>query len=318
MDRSLLAAQLHRRAFRVSHALGGNPLFHLDALLDVARAAAERPGDLYFDAGDVGLTDKWGAIERPALRVEQLIENIAQARAWIVLKHVERDPRYARVLDEWAQFVRELAGPGAARLKRPEMLVFITSPRRITPFHFDAEVNFLVQLTGSKDLWVCDPNDRELTTELELERYYSLDITAGTYKEQAPARAQHFSLVPGDAVHIPSHAAHWVQNHDAVSISLSLNFELPPRPTADAYRANHLLRSWGMRPTPVGTSALLDQLKASTLGFAVRANGGLRARMRAARARAHALMGRLGAMTGFPSASADHAARRQDQQTPRA
>jgi hypothetical protein len=58
--------------------------------------------------------------------------------------------------------------PGAQLLRNPEIRIFITSPNRITPFHFDAEVNFLVQIARSKDLWVCHPNNRTVTTEAEL------------------------------------------------------------------------------------------------------------------------------------------------------
>jgi len=51
------------------------------------------------------------------------------------------------------------------------MLVIINSPNRVTPFHFDAEINFLVQVAGSKQAWVYDPLDRSVVTEQDIERY---------------------------------------------------------------------------------------------------------------------------------------------------
>ncbi len=258
---------LHKKAFAARHPLAGHPLFSIEALSKVAAQAAKRKNDIYVDAGDLSLTDKWGSVPPPAMPIPEIIERIEEAKAWVVLKHVEVDPAYKRLLDEYEAFVREIAGPeGSKLLKNAEMLVFITSPNRKTPFHFDAEINFLVQVSGSKDLWVCDPNDRAITTEEEIERYYGVAISAGTYKPHAEKAARNFTLYPGDAVHIPTHGAHWVQNHDKVSVSLSLNMEFPDWHQADVYRANHYLRRLGLSPRSPGQSIVADRSKAAVIG----------------------------------------------------
>ena len=64
---------LHKRPFRVTHALAGHPLFSVEALIDVAKAAAKRPNDLYADAGDVKVTDKWGHIPMPDRPVDEVL-----------------------------------------------------------------------------------------------------------------------------------------------------------------------------------------------------------------------------------------------------
>lgn len=257
--------QLHKTAFAAHHPLAGHPLFSIEALTKVAEAACKRKGDVYVDAGDLSLADKWGSTPTPNMTIPEIIDRIETAGAWLVMKHVEKDPAYKALLDEYEAFVREIAGPQGSRLlSNAEMLVFITSPRRKTPFHFDAEVNFLVQIQGSKDLWVCDPLDRSVTTEEELEQYYCGAMNAGTYKPHAEKVARQFTLHPGDAVHIPTHGAHWVQNHDNVSISLSLNMEFPQR-YGDAYRANHYMRKLGLTPRAPGGSPLLDRSKAATV-----------------------------------------------------
>jgi hypothetical protein len=257
--------ELHKNAFAARHPLAGHPLFSIEALAKVAADACKRKGDVYVDAGDLTLADKWGTTPKPDMTIPEIIDRIETAGAWLVMKHVESDPAYKALLDEYEAFVREIAGPeGSKLLSNAEMLVFITSPRRKTPFHFDAEVNFLVQIQGSKDLWVCDPMDRSVTTDEELEQYYSGAMNAGTYKPHAEKRARHFTLHPGDAVHIPTHGAHWVQNHDNVSISLSLNMEFPQR-YGDTYRANHYMRKLGLKPRPPGNSKFVDRSKAATI-----------------------------------------------------
>lgn len=259
---------LHRKSFRVTHGLAGHPLFSVGALVDVAKEAAKRPNDLYADAGDVKVTDKWGHIPMPDRPVEEVIERIEKAGAWIIMKHVEVDPAYAAVLNEFADFVRELSAPDQRHLlNNPEMLVLITSPKRMTSFHFDAEVNFLVQIQGTKEVWVCDPNDRSIVTDEEIERYYSGHQNAGTYKPGVENKATRYELHPGEAVHIPTHGAHWVQNGDNISVSLSLNFELPPSMYRNVSIANYGLRRLGLRPRPPGSSVMGDRLKAAAGGL---------------------------------------------------
>jgi hypothetical protein len=258
-----LRGYLNREAFRVAHSLAGNRLFEVETLVEVARQAAKRPGDLYLDAGDVNVSDKWGHIPIPERPVEEIIRRIETAGAWIIIKHVEQGPGYDTVIREFDQFVREVAGrETAALLSSPEMLVLVTSPNRVTPFHFDAEVNFLIQIQGEKDAWICDPNDRSATTHDEIERYYSVSHNAGTFKPGLEERATRFHLMPGEGVHIPTHAGHWVKNGNAVSVSLSLNFELPPSMYRDIYRMNHYLRKLGLQPTPPGQAPLRDRMKA--------------------------------------------------------
>ncbi len=262
--------KLHCEVFRLAHSLAGHPRFALEKLIQVAQDASRRRYDLYFDAGDVRISDKWGQIAEPGCPVSEILDRIENAGAWIIIKHVETDRRYAEILDEFTEFVREIAGPEKARLlRKPELQVMITSPNRVTPIHFDPEVNFLVQIRGSKDLWVCDPLDRSIVTDLEIERYYAMNVNSGIHKPGVESRATHWHLSPGEAVHIPTHAAHWVKNSDNVSVSLSLNFEFPGWMYADVCRANHYLRKLGMRPQPPGQSKVGDSVKASIMGTAV-------------------------------------------------
>lgn len=254
---------LHKKPFRLAHSLAGHPLFALETLLGVAQEAAKRKGDLYCDAGLVTVSDRWGKIPIPDMPVSEVLKRIETAGAWIVLKHVETDPRYKAVLDEWTDFARDFAGPEGARLLgTPEMIVLITSPHRVTPCHFDREINCLCQLHGTKDIWVADLCD---TTQKEIECHYGVGQASGNCTPQTEERATKFLLEPGVGVHIPTHAKHWVKNHDNVSVSLSLNFEFPHWKQADVYQANHYLRRLGLSPRPPGRSVVIDRTKAAAV-----------------------------------------------------
>ncbi len=235
-------AALHSRPFRLTHDLSSNPIFTPEALVTAAKAAALRNDDAFYHVGDIAVADHW-TIGPQHMSVADLVGQIQTSNAWVILKHVEKEAAYGAVLDEFAAFVRDMAGPGSARdLRNPEMLAIVTSPRRITPFHFDAEVNFLVQVHGTKEVWICDPEDRSVITEEEIELYYAGNLAAGKFKPGAEKKARHFLLKPGDAVHIPTHSAHWVRNGDEISVSLSLNFEFPASRHKTKYLAQRVLR----------------------------------------------------------------------------
>lgn len=257
-----LRRKFNQSCFSFRHQLAGHPLFTIDRLLALARESQLRPGDVYFDAGDVRVEQKWGTIPVTGLTVEQTLHRIETAGAWVIMKHVELDPEYGAVLREHSEQILRLAEkPFRKALKNPEMLVIINSPNRITPFHIDGEVNFLLQVRGSKTIRIFDRNDRVSLTEEEIERFYTVDGFSANYKEGIDSRAELFELTPGQGVHIPVNCPHWVQNGPEVSISVSVNFELPDEMRADLYRMNHLLRRTGIRPSPPGRFPWRDKVK---------------------------------------------------------
>lgn len=262
--------KLQKLPFKLTHSLAGNPLFQIDQLLAVAKYAK----NVYFDAGNVSIDDRWGNIPVPNLPVEEVISRVENNGAWIILKEMEKiSPEYAAVMDEFTAFVHGLYGEGAdERFLKPEMLVIISSPGRLTPFHFDAEVNFLAQIIGEKHVWICDPSDRTVVTDEDIEKYYNQQ-NVGTYRKGVETHATSYVLQPGEAVHIPTHAAHWIKNGNGVSVSLSLNFEQPFSAYHDALRANWIMRKFGMRPLPAGRDARRDKLKSTLLKAGTRTLG---------------------------------------------
>ena len=149
-----------------------------------------------------------------------------------------------------------------------EAFIFIASPGAVTPFHIDAECNFLFQIRGEKTLYVCDPEDRDMLPHPEIERFYSGSLMAPTYKPEYQGGAQVHRLGPGTGIHIPVHAAHWVENDDNVSVALSISFVLPSdHARKRIYLANHYLRKFfrwdGSEP---GSNALWDTARSAAGG----------------------------------------------------
>ena len=51
--------------------------------------------------------------------------------------------------------------------------IFVTSPGAVTPFHMDDEHNFILQIAGRKRLYVWDPQDRSVVSDLGQELFHA-------------------------------------------------------------------------------------------------------------------------------------------------
>ncbi|QJW98086.1 cupin domain-containing protein [Frigoriglobus tundricola] len=220
-------------------------------------------GDLFYNAGEVREGQRWDHIPPTELTVDQAIDRIENAGAWILIKRAHRDPRYAAILDQGLAEVRNLSGAAFPhKFKKCDALVFITSPNRVTPYHIDRECNFLMQIRGTKTISIYDRYDREVLPEKEIESFWTVDnMNSAVFKEEYRGRAAQYELKPGTAVHIPVNAPHWVKNDNNISVTLALTFQFPDPALGNVYRWNYFLRKAGLTPTPPGRSRALDVMK---------------------------------------------------------
>lgn len=243
-----------RRPFALRHRLCAHPLFALPQLIGLARSLP--PGCIEYNAGDVPVGQDPLATPRNGLSAEETLRRIEQCRSWLVLKNVERDPAYAALL------ARCLAALGVPDQRLVQGFVFVSSPGAVTPFHIDPEHNFLLQIRGRKTIHVFDPADRAVLAEQDLENFYSGAHRNLRWREDWRPRARAFVLAPGDGVHVPVTAPHWVQNGEAVSVSFSVTFRSrASERRAQVYAMNARLRRRGLAPAPYGAGALRDAAK---------------------------------------------------------
>jgi hypothetical protein len=267
-DPSTFQQNFDRTPFRLSHSLAGHPLFEIPRLLQLAQFLRRDVHNVTFDAGEVRVDQRWKYRAPNPYTLEEAMQRIECTGAWVILKHTELDPEYKALMDGVMSEVERISGKRLRQLtKNLEAQIMITSPGRITPYHFDNECNVLLQITGEKDLYVFDQTDREVLTEAELERFWVGDWNAGEYKARCQERAHLFRLVPGAGVHIPVNAPHWVKNDANVSVSLSVNFEWKNELVYNVYRANYFLRKMGMQPNPPGRSNFSDSVKNTVMGL---------------------------------------------------
>jgi hypothetical protein len=250
-------------SFAFGHKLAGHPVFELSRLMELAQETqSTRPEDLYYDAGTVDVNQRWDRTPKPEFSARDAIQRIEHCGAWIVLKRADKNEEYAAVLKECMRELQEFTGLNLDRvMKVQEVILFITSPRRITTYHIDRECSLLLQIQGDKHISIFDRNDREVLSEEEIERFWSVDHNAPRYKPELQHHATVYELRPGNGVHIPVNAPHWVQNGENISVSLNVNFQYRDTMRANLYRLNFVLRKMGLRPTPPGASPAKDKVK---------------------------------------------------------
>jgi hypothetical protein len=265
-QQNVFRQNFNRSSFAFTHTLANSPLFTIPRLIQLASEVKQHPqaryDEVYFDAGDIKVTQRWADTPKPTMSPEEAIERIHTAGAWMLIRRAELVPEYRVMLDECMGDIQKLLGLDLdAVMQVKNAIVFITSPRRITTYHIDRECNFLLQISGDKVINIFDKNDRTVLPETELEKYWAVDNNAAVYKPEHQDRARVYKMVPGDGVHIPVNAPHWVTNGESPSVSLSVNFEFKNSEKSDVYRTNYYLRQLGLRPTPPGESPLKDEVK---------------------------------------------------------
>jgi hypothetical protein len=259
--------KFNRKSFEVKHYLATHPLFQLPKLLELAeRTLKTRPKEIYYDAGDIRVDQRWDAVPHRPFSVIEAMERIETCGAWFIFRSAQNDPEYRMLLDHGLAELKQHMGPAIDRqIMVEDIIIFVTSPKRVTTYHIDRECNFLLQIKGTKTMYVFDRDDREVLPEEEIERFWTIDNNAAAYKPHLQDRAIAYKMAPGIGVHIPVNCPHWLQNDDNVSVSLSVNFQFKDPLRANAYRANFLLRKLGLKPTPPGVSPALDSIKSQSV-----------------------------------------------------
>jgi quercetin dioxygenase-like cupin family protein len=196
--------------------------------------------------------------------VTETIRTIDRAGSWVALKRIEQMPAYRELLQGVLGELRDLVQERTGKMMQLEGFVFITSPGSVTPFHFDPEHNILLQVMGNKTMTLFPVEDEDLLGAEAHELFHlgkhhrNLD-----WSDEFSAKGQAIQIGPGEAIHVPVKAPHWVQNGAQPSVSLSVTWRSEwSYAEADARAFNHVLRRIGLRPASPGPYPAQNRAKA--------------------------------------------------------
>lgn len=263
--------KFNQASFEFSHNLANHPLFQIPRLVELAEFISTKlePGKVTcLVGGQIPIGCKWS--ERVYKnQVEEALAHIEESGSSVLITDAETDPEYRALLNQIILELEALTGvPLSQEITWMDAYIFITSPNTITSYHIDHESNFLFQIEGEKEVNLFDQNDRSILTEQELEAYSIGNIESANYRPENQSKACVYHLTPGQGVHHPVNAPHWVKTNQQFSVTLSINFYLRSFDLrARVYQANYFLRKLKLKPTPPGQSAWQDALKIQLIGL---------------------------------------------------
>jgi hypothetical protein len=246
-----------RQPFLFSHTLDTNELFTTKAVEKLAEIWSREEGRSGFFFLDKRFK-AWGSEEHRNGLLEAF-RNSDLSRMRMKLSFVHQQPEYAKVLDECTREFTQYTGVNLPTVSRACMAtLFLTSPNEFTPYHIDSEDSFLLQIQGTKTIYIFDGKDPDIIGEPDIEKYWVRNEIA--IREGTKSRGTRFDLKPGIGVHIPSHFPHMVESGPTSSMSLSLGYE-PLTFEPDLYRVNYKLRQLGLKPAAPGKHKVIDETK---------------------------------------------------------
>jgi putative methyltransferase (TIGR04325 family) len=268
-ETSHLSSSFPKEGFPLSHNLSNSTLFKNSELIQLTQQILDK-GSKTQIACRSGVAQPDSDIGEIPIRkqVVTALDNIHESNTWIRLTRLnDISPIYKEIGTLFANEVSEAIGYDLhEHIARTFVSLFISSPHSITPYHIDHTSNFLLQISGYKEVNLFSPYDRRVLTEKELEQFYIGSYGSAKYRQQNNLKAKVHPLTAGKGVHHPVNAPHWVKNGEQVSVSLSIGFCLnSSNRRAKVYQVNYYLRKAGLSPTPPEKSTIKDTLKVAMM-----------------------------------------------------
>ena len=266
------AVPIDQEPRKFGHKLTGHPALSLE---NISRLILAHPKERV--AYSKGLLKNGDDFEnaryehRNGLSIEETIETIRTSNSYIYVVSPETDASFKdlhRSLVADVEVVMKKRGLGEKAIDT-SLYLFIASPNAFTPFHIDRYSTILMQARGSKEVSIFPSWNENVVNSPNREQYLHYLNTKLPWDPKNDPLAKRFDFSPGEAVHIPFVAGHYVRNGASdVSISLSIVFNTDQsmawRRTIGFNRVMRpILKRAGMTPTPVGERPLLDAAKAS-------------------------------------------------------
>ncbi len=236
---------------KLTHGLAGHKLLAIEALAQLAEAMPA--ASVEYNLGKLPLGVRPEDTPSNGLTLGETIRTIETNGSWAVLKNVEQDPAYAALLDSALAELQPIVARKTGEMLHREAFIFLSSPGSVTPFHMDPEHNILLQIMGEKTMTVFPADDDELVPPQKSEEFHGGGHRNLVWQDGFGDRGLAVTLHPGDAIHVPVKAPHFVQNGPAVSISLSITWRSARSVAAgELHSFNALLRKRGLPVVKVG------------------------------------------------------------------
>lgn len=248
----------------VTHRLVDHPLLQLPSLVGLGQrlearnsirthGSDARAGTPFSDAPHLHPNSRSAA---------ETLASVADANAWMSLLNVQTDPVYRELVGTVLDDIQPRIDHHDPGMSHRSGWIFVASPNTVTPFHFDKEHNFILQIHGHKRIYVWEPDDTVVASEHARDlfhHHHERDLLR--WRDEFRERAKVFDLEPGQGAYMPSTSPHMVENGDGPSVTASFTYYThSTRRNALLHKAHSMMRNAGLVPSPVGHSATLDAI----------------------------------------------------------
>ena len=252
------------RVQELQHDLAGHPLLQLERLVEFGQRLEGTPQVFTFNNAAKANVN-FNAVARKFPNRKSVAETMLgaeTAQAWMLLRHVQSDPAYRDLIDTVLDSVEQHIGRPDPGMYYRAGWIIVSSPRTVTPFHFDPNHGMLLQIRGSKMVYAWDRNDTHVASERARDRYHyrhSMDLLQ--WQDDFRERAHAFRVRPGTGVYLPLTSPHMVETSDEPSITITCSYNTRATRRCSLVHATHgLIRRTGIEPSPVGRHPLFDSL----------------------------------------------------------
>lgn len=217
------------------------PMFQDEALADLLdRYPRESLGIYTFPRHGEGLV-KAAHGRANDLSGAELIQAVKTQKIWLNLRSVNKTmPEYSDLSDSLFSDMETATGK---RIFKRDIGILISSPNIHVHYHLDIPLVCLVQLRGTKTLYLY-PAKAPFATDEQIEAVALKERDEEVHFEHRfEAEQTRIALSPGMAVTWPQNAPHRVQNDNCMNVSLSCEFMTAAALVrANAIYANGLIR----------------------------------------------------------------------------
>lgn len=222
----------------VRHTFGAHPLLQIEQLTELGKRLERAEQTLSYNS-EAGADADFNTVARTHPNrhgTVDTLQRIRDAKAWMLLRHVQIDPVYRTLVDQVLDDIKPEVDRSDPGMCYRAGWIFVSSPHTVTPFHIDRNHVLLLQLLGTKTVYVWDAADTEVVSDRARARFldcHELDLVQ--WQEAFRARAQVFELGPGMGVYMPLTSPHMVEIGDEPSVAMSVSYN------TDASRRKALL-----------------------------------------------------------------------------
>jgi hypothetical protein len=278
-EHQTMVSSYNRKPFLLEHRLAEHQEFSLAQLFALCRRMPSEnilyrigniPGDAELDSS----YDRY----KQGLTLDETLDRFEERQAYICINNPELDAAFHPVIEGMLAEIAAQIDSLDPWISWYSTYIFISARHSVTPYHMDREMNFLLQIRGTKTVHLWDPADDEVMTSAQKDLLLAHAGGRPAYKPSIESKAMTYELRPGLGVHHPFIAPHRVHTGSELSVSLALTFRTRQSDMwTDAHRFNARMRGLGMDPAPVGRSGLMDQAKCRLARIGQRVHRGLAA-----------------------------------------